>query len=87
MSKKILFTIHVIIVIVQTILHYLGLLGLLLGVIAIIFKNTNRGIELLIGGASFIVIKYLIGFIYMLLVGRKINDIEKNHKQGDIRKL
>jgi len=73
MKKFIFFAI----IIIQTIFHYLGWLGLLLGVIAIIFKNTNRGIELLIGGASFILIKYLIGFIFKLLVGRKINDIEK----------
>jgi len=77
MIKKILSIIHVIVVIVQTILHYLGWLGLLLGVVAIIFKNTDRGIELLIGGASFIAIKYLIGFIFMLLVGKKINDIKR----------
>jgi hypothetical protein len=60
-----------IIAIVQTILHYLGWLGLLGGMIALIFSNTERGIELLIGGAAFIVIKYVIGFFYIIIIGLK----------------
>jgi len=53
--------------IAQTILHYLGLLGIALGVIAYLFGNHARGSELLIGGVSFLVLKYIIGFIYLVL--------------------
>ena len=56
---------HMIITIVQTIFHYVGIIGIVLGIIALIFGNYSRGKELLIGGIGFIVIKYLIGFIYM----------------------
>lgn len=56
------------IAIIQTILHYLGIIGIVLGVIAYIFGNNSRGSELLIGGISFIVIKYLIGFTYLFLL-------------------
>ena len=50
--------------VVQTILHYLGWLGVLLGVIALLFGNRPRGIELVVGGLSFIVLKYIIGFLF-----------------------
>jgi hydrogenase-4 membrane subunit HyfE len=56
------------IAIIQTILHYLGIIGIVLGVVAYILGNSSRGGELLIGGISFIVIKYLIGFAYLLLL-------------------
>jgi len=54
------------VVIIQSILHYLGLLGIILGVVALIFSNTDRGVQLLIGGIGFIAIKYVIGFIFVL---------------------
>jgi len=66
-------------VVVQTALHYLGAIGIVLGIIALIAKNTGRGIELLIGGAGFIVLKYLIGFIVMgilALYGKHVNKKE-----------
>lgn len=50
----------------QTILHYLGLLGIFLGILAFLFGNTSRGTELLIGGFSFIVLKYITGFLFHL---------------------
>ncbi|MFC1699913.1 hypothetical protein ACFL1I_08195 [Candidatus Omnitrophota bacterium] len=53
------------IVILQTILHYLGIIAISLGVIAYLFHNNTRGLELLIGGISFIVLKYIVGFIYL----------------------
>lgn len=56
------------IAIIQFILHYLGIIGVVLGVIAIIFSNTSRGIELLISGIVFLIIKYLIGFAYLGLM-------------------
>jgi len=59
------------IAIIQFILHYLGVIGIVLGIFAIIFSNTPRGVELLIGGFSFLVIKYLIGFIYLGFLGIK----------------
>lgn len=71
--RKILFSI---IILIQTIFHYLGWLGILLGIIALLFKNIDRGIELIVGGISFIIIKYVIGFIYSLFV-------PKNKKTSD----
>jgi len=60
------------IAIIQTIIHYLGWIGVILGIIALIFSNTERGIELIIGGISFIILKYLIGFLYVLFTRKKI---------------
>jgi hypothetical protein len=54
--------------IVQMVLHYLGWLGVLLGIVALLFGNTPRGVELLIGGFAFIVVKYVIGFLFQLIV-------------------
>lgn len=68
MREKIGKILFAIVVITQTILHYLGLLGIILGVIALIFRNTERGIELLIGGISFIITKYLLGLISHLII-------------------
>lgn len=53
------------IAIIQLILHYLSWAGMVLGVIALLFGNTDRGWTLLIGGASFMVLKYVIGFAYL----------------------
>lgn len=55
--------------IVQMALHYLGLLGIGLGVIALLFGNSGRAVELIIGGVGFIVLKYLIGFVFVGLFG------------------
>jgi hypothetical protein len=52
---------------IQMILHYLGVIGIFLGIIACLFGNFSRGFELIIGGAVFIGIKYLIGMIFVLL--------------------
>ena len=54
--------------VVQFVLHYLGVLGILLGLLALLFRNTERGLELVVGGVSFIVLKYLIGFVCVFLV-------------------
>jgi len=54
------------IAIIQLILHYLGWAGIIFGIIALIFSNTERGIELIVSGISFIILKYLIGFFYLL---------------------
>jgi len=56
---------HFIITISQTILHYLGIIGIGLGIIAYLFGNKTRGWELLISGISFIALKYIIGIIYL----------------------
>jgi hydrogenase-4 membrane subunit HyfE len=53
---------------VQTILHYLGWLGMLLGVVALLFGSTQRGTELLVGGISFIVLKYMVGVAFHVIV-------------------
>lgn len=57
-----------IVAVVQFILHYLGILGILLGLLALLFRNTERGLELIVGGVSFVVLKYAIGFICIVLV-------------------
>ena len=57
-----------IVAIVQFILHYLGWGGIILGVIAFLFGNTGRGTELLVGGVGFILLKYLIGFVFVVLL-------------------
>jgi hypothetical protein len=59
------------VVVVQTILHYLGWLGIVLGIIAIVCGNSARGTELLVGGFSFLVVKYLLGFLFVC-VGLRI---------------
>lgn len=74
MKEKIGQILFTIVAIIQTILHSLGWLGIILGIVALIFRNTNRGIELIIGGVSFIILKYIIGFIFVptiALLGKK----------------
>lgn len=57
-----------IIAMIQLVIHYLAILGMVMGGVAIIFGNTSRGIELLIGGIRLMVFKYLVGIIYLGLV-------------------
>lgn len=52
----------------QLVLHYLGIIGIILGLVAFVVGNEERGKTLLIGGVGFIVVKYLIGGIYLLAV-------------------
>jgi len=54
-----------VLVIAQTILHYLGWLGIILAGIAFIFRNTDRGWKLLLGGAGLLILKYILGFIFI----------------------
>jgi hypothetical protein len=53
--------------VVQLILHYLGWIAIILGVVAFIAGNRGRAYDLLLGGAIFIVIKYVIGFIFVVI--------------------
>lgn len=55
------------VVVVQTLLHYLGWLGVILGVVAFVFGNRERGVELLVGGLSMVAVKYVIGFVFLAL--------------------
>lgn len=55
----------IILAITQLIMHYLGWIGIVLGIIAIIFSNLERGVELLFGGIVLIVLKYIIGFLFL----------------------
>jgi len=66
-----------VIAIVQFIFHYLGWLGIILGIIALIVSNTERGIELVVGGVGFLVLKYIIGFVYIAIVSIILKIIEK----------
>ena len=61
------------------ILHYLAIIGIVLGIIACLFGNFNRGFELIIGGAVLMGLKYLIGIMFVLLA--KI--LGKPKKTGD----
>lgn len=56
------------VMIFQTIFHYLGLIGIILGIVALVFGNTARGVELLIGGFGFIAMKYLIGLLFFFVI-------------------
>ena len=80
MKEKIGAGLFTITAIIQTILHYLGLLGILLGVIAWIAGNkTGRVSELLIGGIGFLILKYVIGFVFLLITRIfKLSDERKN---------
>ena len=61
--------------VVQLILHYLGWLGVILGVVAFVFGNRDRALELVIGGFGFIALKFVLGFIFIGLFGlRKKSD-------------
>ena len=57
--------VHGFIAIIQFILHYLALAGIILGVIALLVGNTERGWTLVVGGVSFMALKYIIGFVYI----------------------
>jgi hydrogenase-4 membrane subunit HyfE len=57
--------------VVQTVLHYLGLLGVLLGIVAFVAGNSDRGVELLVGGAVLLVLKYVIGVPVVLMMARQ----------------
>ncbi len=58
----------IIIAFIQLTLHYLGWLGIALGVIAYLFGNSGRGTELLISGVAVIALKYIIGVIYQFIL-------------------
>jgi len=55
--------------IVQMALHYLGWLGVILGIVAFIFGNRDRALDLVVGGFGLIVLKYILGFVLLGLFG------------------
>ena len=69
----------------QTIFHYLGWGGILLGVVALLFGNTSRGVELLIGGASFVALKYIIGLVSLFApISTKKDDEEPKSRTREV---
>lgn len=68
--KSIFAALYGIVVIIQLILHYLGWLGVILGVIALLFQNWERGKVLVVSGLIMIGLKYLIGAVFILVAGR-----------------
>lgn len=72
--------------IVQTILHILGWLALILGVIALIFGNSTRGLELIVSGVIFIVLKLIIGFIFIgsISLGLGVNAIREKSQKNSV---
>ena len=55
--------------IVQLVLHCLGWLGILGAIVAFLFGRSDRAVELVVGGVGFIVLKYVLGFIVLNLLG------------------
>lgn len=51
--------------IAQLILNILGFLGILGGTVALLFGNTQRGIELLVGGVIFVAIRVILGILFV----------------------
>lgn len=49
--------------VLQLVLHYIGWLGVILGLVAWLVGNSQRASELITGGVGFIVAKYLIGAV------------------------
>lgn len=47
----------------------LGSLGVILGVVAFLFGNRERALELVIGGFGLIVLKYVVGFMFVGIFG------------------
>lgn len=56
---------HALVALVQLTLHYLGWLGIILGVVVFLFGNRERALELAIGGFGLILLKYVIGLVYV----------------------
>lgn len=54
-----------VIAVVQMVMHYLGIAAIGLGVIALFFGNSERAIELILGGLVWLAIKYVLGFIVL----------------------
>lgn len=55
----------IVVAIAQTILHYLGWACVIFAVIAFLFGNSGRSLELLIGAAGWFALKYTIGAIFL----------------------
>jgi hypothetical protein len=51
---------------VQVVLHYLGWFAVVGGAVAVLFGNWPRGLELLIGGFSLVVLKFLVGLLFVV---------------------
>ncbi len=71
----------VFVAVIQLILHYLGWIGMLLGTVALLFGNSTRGVELLIGGVSFIVLKYVIGIVFLTPIHIAASRREKRDRE------
>jgi len=53
--------------VVQMVLHYVGVSGIVVGVLTLRFGNGPRGVELLISGVGFIVLKYIVGIAFVVV--------------------
>lgn len=53
------------VMIVQLIIHYIGILAIIGGFIACAFQNFDRGIELIVSGVGLFILKFTIGIIYI----------------------
>lgn len=71
------------VVLIQYAFHILGVINIVLGVIALLFGNTTRGWDMILGGVVFIVIKYLIGFVIVVYFNNKF---KKTFKDVNLKK-
>jgi len=59
------------IAIIQLIIHTIGWVAIILGIVAVLFGNIYRGKELIIGGIGWLCLKYIIGFTYLFFSKKK----------------
>ena len=67
---------------IQTILHYLGWLAIILGAIAFVFGNFERGWQLAASGILFILLKYVLGAIVLPVIALLVKP-EKRSNNGE----
>lgn len=67
-TNRLAATLHTIVALVQFVLHFLGYLALLGALLTFLVGNTHRAGELFLGGVSFIVLKYVLGFIFVPII-------------------
>lgn len=69
---------------IQFVLHYLALIGIIGGIIAFLFSNTERAIQLIVGGVCIMILKYVLGFIFVpILLNKSFKDVIKDNINKD----
>lgn len=73
-----------VVAVVQGIIHFLAWATLILGALSFVFASRQRGIELLLGGLSLLVLKYLIGFVFVMATAWKDSRSPKARDHSDV---